>query len=387
MDHPSASGTLQFTRLELTNWRNFTAASVKLADRAFLVGPNASGKSNLLDAFRFLRDLTAVGGGFQAALESRGGVSRVRSLAARTNPSVRLAVGMGTADKPNAWAYEIVFGQQSRGRRLPQVETERVFRDGVAVLDRDAQSEDQERRTQTYLEQVNANREFRDVADFFRSVRYLHILPQLVREPSRTVSRSDDPFGSDFLEQVAKTPERTKKARLKRIADALRVAIPQLLELEEYRDEVGAPHLRGRYSHWRAKGVWQDETQFSDGTLRLLGLLWVLQEGSGPLLLEEPELSLHPEVVRHLAPLIYRMSRRNGRQVILSTHSSDLFWDEGISLDEILLLTPEGEGTSVRQASHFQDMRDVLDGGGQLADAILARTRPADARQLLMFDW
>jgi hypothetical protein len=87
---------------------------------------------------------------------------------------------------------------------------------------------------------------------------------------------------------------------LKRIRNALKVAVPQLAEIELTRDKRGSPHLRGRYEHWRPHGAWQAEDQFSDGTLRLMGLLWSAITGSGPLLLEEPELSLHPEVVRFI---------------------------------------------------------------------------------------
>lgn len=54
---------LRFTHLRLENWRNFTSVDTELARRVFLVGPNASGKSNMLDVFRFLHDLVAVGGG------------------------------------------------------------------------------------------------------------------------------------------------------------------------------------------------------------------------------------------------------------------------------------------------------------------------------------
>lgn len=381
----AARETLRFTRLEITNWRNFTAASVRLGQRVFLVGPNASGKSNLLDAFRFLQDIADVGGGFQAAVEERGGVSRLRSLAARSNPSVRVSVRLGTEEEPDRWVYELTFGQQTRGRRLPQIETERVTRNGESVLRRRATREDDELRTQTMLEQVASNREFREISEFLRSMRYLHILPQLIREPERATPYIDDPYGSDFLEQVARTNSRTKKARLRRIAKALRVAIPQLEELEEYRDETGSPHLRGRYQHWRGKGAWQDESQFSDGTLRLMGLLWVLQDGAGPVLLEEPELSLHPEVVRQLPQLLQRIANRSGRQVIVSTHSTDLFLDEGIALDEVLILTPEGEGTTVSQAENIREISELLEGGGMLRDAILARTRPPDAHQLALF--
>ena len=61
--------SLRFTHLRLENWRNFSRVDVDLQSRAILVGPNASGKSNLLDVFRFLGDLTSVGGGLQAAVQ------------------------------------------------------------------------------------------------------------------------------------------------------------------------------------------------------------------------------------------------------------------------------------------------------------------------------
>src|SRR5574341_843519 len=74
---------MRFTRIILDNWRNFGHVDVTLENRAFLVGPNASGKSNFLDAFRFLRDLVLPGGGFISAVNTRGGIVRLRNLAAR----------------------------------------------------------------------------------------------------------------------------------------------------------------------------------------------------------------------------------------------------------------------------------------------------------------
>ncbi|MBM3460014.1 MAG: chromosome segregation protein SMC, partial [Armatimonadetes bacterium] len=68
----TATPARRFTRIELQNWRNFTRVGVDLPRRAFLVGPNASGKTNFLDAFRFLQGLVAVGGGFQDAVARRG---------------------------------------------------------------------------------------------------------------------------------------------------------------------------------------------------------------------------------------------------------------------------------------------------------------------------
>lgn len=375
---------LRFCKLSLANWKNFAQIEVELQQRVFLVGPNASGKSNFLDAFRFLRDIASPGGGFQDAVARRRDVKAIRCLAARKNPNVEISVEMEATDGVR-WTYVLAFNQDSQQR--PQLKKERVIRNGTTLLDRpnDDDRTDPARLTQTFLEQVNANVEFRDIATFFASIRYLHIVPQLVRDPDRWVSRANDPFGGDFLETVAKTPEKTRAARLRRIGEALKVAVPQLAQIELWRDGRGTPHLRGKYEHWRPQGAWQTEEQFSDGTLRLLGLLWVTMESGGPLLLEEPELSLHPEIVRHLPQLFARAQRRSGRQIILSTHSPDLLRDEGIGLDEVLLLTPRREGTEVKPAAEFAEIRDLLEGGSTLADAVIPKTRPAKADQLSFF--
>jgi predicted ATPase len=58
---------MRFTRLALENWRNFRSVDVPLAQRVFVVGPNASGKSNLLDTIRFLRDVADRAGGLSRA--------------------------------------------------------------------------------------------------------------------------------------------------------------------------------------------------------------------------------------------------------------------------------------------------------------------------------
>lgn len=383
---PGGRAALRFSRIRLENWRNFVRIDTALQRRVFLVGPNASGKSNLLDVFRFLHDLVSVGGGLEEAVRRRGGLSRLRCLAARNPSDVVIGVELAGEDGGPVWEYELRLTQDRRQR--PVVTRERVTRSGRDVLARSAgtEKEDPERLTQTHLQQVNVNREFRAVADFFASVRYLHIVPQLVREPDRSAGRRNDPYGGDFLEQVAGTPEKTLRARLRRIPAALRVAVPQLRALELWRDARGTPHLRGKYEHWRPRGAWQGEDQFSDGTLRLLGLLWAVLDGTGPLLLEEPELSLHPDVVRFVPQMLARMQRHTGRQVMLSTHSSDLLRDEGIGLDEVLLLIPGDEGTGVRPASEFREIEALLEGGASLAEAVIPRTRPPHASQLSRFD-
>lgn len=379
---------MRFTHLNLDNWRNFLHVNVELQRRVFLVGPNASGKSNVLDALRFLRDIAdPQGGGLQAAVAKRGGVSQVRSLHARRNPNVGIEVSLDLNGAGGLWRYRLEFSQDNQ--RTPRVSAERVWQGSQIILDRPDREdrEDPSRLTQTHLQQVNANKRFRQVAEALAQIRYLHLVPQLVREPDRSVGRVRDPFGGDFLEQLARTPKKTLEARLRRIKDALRVAVPQLEELTLDRDTAtGVPHLRGLFRHWRPNAGWQSEEQFSDGTLRLLGLLWVFLDGSAPLLLEEPELSLHAEVVRYIPQIMAGLNRRSSRQVIVSSHSWQLLSDEGIAPEEVLLLRPSPEGTTIEHAGAIQEVRALIEGGASMAEAVLPRTAPAGLEQLGLFE-
>ena len=375
---------MRFTHVHLENWRNFTRVNVPLQQRMFLVGPNASGKSNLLDAFRFLRDIVRVGGGLEKAVADRGGVSRLRSLAARRYPEIVVDVEIGEDDSPE-WRYLIAIIQDNRGRTT--IKEEKVWKGGELLLNRPDDNDllDKELLHQTHLEQNNSNRNFREIATFFDTIRYYHIVPQLIREPDRSVGKKFDPYGGDFLEQVASTTKKTQDSRLRRIESALRVAVPQLQKLDIERDNRGVPHLKGKYEHWRSRGAWQSEVDFSDGTLRLMGLLWALFDGQGPLILEEPELSLHAEVASHVPAMmasIQRSQRRQARQILVSTHSSDLLRDLGIAPDEVLLLRPKQGGTQVEVGIEVKEIRQLLEAGLSVAEAVLPQTRPPKAEQL-----
>ena len=378
---------MRFSKIHLENWRNFTRVDAPLQQRMFLIGPNASGKSNLLDVFRFLRDLVRVGGGLEKAVEDRGGVSRLRSLAARRYPDIVIDVEIEDNDEL-IWRYRIGIAQDNNSR--PFLKEEKIWKAKTLLLDRPDKRdlEDRELLRQTHLEQINSNRNFREIADFFNTIRYYHIVPQLIRDPERSVGKKFDPFGGDFLEQIASSPKKTQESRLRRIQDALRVAVPQLQELSQFKDDRGVPHLRARYDNWRSKDAWLTKADFTDGTLRLMGLLWALLDGTGPLILEEPELSLHSEVASHIPQMmasIQKSQRKQARQILVSTHSSDLLRDEGIAPDEVLLLHTTPGGTTVEVSKDITEIKQLLDAGLPLADAVLPHTRPPRSEQLSFF--
>ena len=366
-------------RLIAKNWRNFQEIDVPLRERQFIVGPNASGKSNLLDVFRFLRDIAkAEGGGLQKAISDRGGVSKIRCLSAGQDSEVAIEVHISdTPDAPATWRYSVGFRQADHGNCQVHLTHERVWREDELLLDRpDADDNaDPDRLIQTALEQNAANAKFREIGQFLRSVTYLHLVPQLIRFADVIQGKviEDDPFGQGFLERVASVHPSTRRSRLKKIEHTLKIAIPQFEKLEFIRDSTGRPHLQARYSHWCEKEEGQRENQFSDGVLRLIGLLWGLLEGDSVILLEEPELSLNIGIVSQLAPSISRLQRSGGSQVLVSTQSNVLLIEPGIDGTEVLLLIPEKEGTVIKISSDIDHIRVLLEAGLTAGEVVLTR--------------
>jgi predicted ATPase len=374
------------THLALKNWRNFRSLDIPLREVTFLLGPNASGKSNVLDVFRFLRDISKTqGGGLQKAVIDRGGMTTLRCLHARRDPDVQIDVSLAeSADESPAWRY--VLGFEGKGVGPIRITKEQVWQGGVLLLDRPTKDDinDPMLLTQTHLEQIQTNAPFRELGDFFAATTYLHLVPQLLKFADKLGGRrlDDDPFGQGFLERLAKTPEKTRNARLRKIETALAMAVPQFKQLDFRTDALGHPHLHARYEHHRPNAGWQSEEHFSDGTLRLLGLLWALQEGSSLLLLEEPEISLNDAIVKEIPLMLNRLQRNKKvrRQIILSTHSEALLSNPGIDGRGVILLEASQNGSTARTINS-EESADIQV-GLSVADVVLPKTRPTTVNQL-----
>lgn len=374
------------TRLLLKNWRNFRDADMPFGDTTYLLGANASGKSNLLDVFRFLRDISKVqGGGLQKAVADRGGISKLRCLHARRDPEVRIEIYLKDGD--DEWTYIIGFKPEGKGAQRLLVSCEEVTKNGNKVLCRPDKGDkgDATRLTQTHLEQIHANAEFRDIANFFGEITYLHLVPQLLKFGDRIGGQrlDDDPFGQGFLERIARASEASRRSRLKKIGSALQMAVPKFEELAFEKDEItGRPHLKARYAHHRPHAGWQREDQFSDGTLRLLGLLWSLLEGNSLLLLEEPELSLNDAIVKQIPLMLRRIQQqtKRRRQVIITTHSEALLSNLGIDAKGVLIIASGENGSTVSPLTKSEKL--AIEDGFTVAEIALPKTRPSSADQL-----
>ena len=378
---------MQITHVTAHNWRNFKNLDFAVADRLLIVGPNAAGKSNLLDLFRFLGDISRKGGGLAAALESRGGLSRARCLFARNNHKGELAIMVDLRDGEDEWRYELAIKGKKGGHNHPIVVREIVTRNGSELLSRPDANDDRDpdQLTQTHLEQISANREFRPIAEYFAKVNYFHLVPQMIRYP-QAGGASPRVFGSSMIADMNATPVRTRQAWFRRIERALQSAVPGFETLRLEVDKAGQPHLIAGYRNWRRNPSEQNETDFSDGTLRLIGLLWTIissPANGGVLLLEEPELSLNAAVVQKLASLLAMAQRGTSMQVILSTHSPELLDDEGIRPGEVLVLQVTSDATVANQLSEIAEVEAQISADLPLSDVVAELINPGDLTGLI----
>jgi predicted ATPase len=386
---------MRISKLILINWKNFKKIDIDLPYRTFIVGSNASGKSNLLDAIRFLRDIVKQGGGLQEAIFSlRGGISKIRCTAARSNTDITVGIIVNNENDRPEWEYELTFNQTGGGiadlRVIVKKEFLRNIINGNIHIDRGLKSKEKESDYQlafTYVEQASRNEEFKTFVNFLGDVSYLHLIPQLVRDPKSFLktSKGEDFYGRDFLEKVQKLNKKISASYIKKIEQALKYAVPNFDKLNFEQDEMGIPHFEAIFKQWRGHGVKYQEQDFSDGTLRLIGLLWALQDGTKPILLEEPELSLHSSIIRQLPDIIYQLQKKKSgkRQVIITTHSYEIVDNKGILADEILLISTDGkEGSNIQPATSFPEIKTYLQCGTSIGNLLVARSTPQHVNQL-----
>jgi hypothetical protein len=323
----------------------------------------------------------------QKAVNDRGQLSKLRCINARKDPEVFIDVELEVTPGESPWTYSLGFKGEGKANNRVIITREKVCHGDLKVLERPNadDAKDKDRLTQTYLEQINANSNFRDIAHFFSEITYLHLVPQLLKFGDVIGGNvlDQDPFGQGFLQRIAAAGEKIRNARLRRIQNALEKVVPHFRELRFRRDQIsGAPHIEANYAHWRPAGAWQRENQFSDGTLRLIGLLWALMEGSSLLLLEEPELSLNEEIVSRLPGLIRQVQKqsKNQRQVIITTHSDPLLSDPSIGSESVVRFLSTQDGTQVSPPSPQEEI--MLKSGLPVGQVLLPATRPLAADYL-----
>ena len=344
------------TSIRLVNFKNFADETLRVGPFTVIVGANASGKSNIRDAFRFLH---GIGRGYTLAeilgrKYGGGGQVEWRSIRGAANEIIRfgqslfsLEVGVNLngielhysievsslPDKDNPqkidkfWVSReqlisgatSVFHSYGSGER-PEIEESLepyidihpdkpfltqllLYRQKVELLSPDDQA---------VAEQLHS---------IFANMRFLELSSAQMREPSFPGANILGDSGENLptvLEEICADPERKKI-----LADWLSELTPMdVADFEFPRDPRGRVYLM----LGEANGRKVSADSASDGTLRFLAMLAALlsENSKGLYFFEEIDTGIHPARQWLLLELIEKQAAKNNIQIMTTTHAPDL---------------------------------------------------------------
>ncbi|MGP1346292.1 MAG: AAA family ATPase [Phycisphaerales bacterium] len=334
------------TRLALRQFKSIESCEIEFQPLTVLVGRNGVGKSNILDALRFITD--SLQSTLEHAIRERGGIDQVRrkSLGGRpTNPgiAVRVAIPDGTAE----YSFRIA-AMPNRGFR---VDRERcIVRDKDDSIRADFNLRNGEFRwnlkhaapaitpDRLMLIALSGMEEFRPVYDVLTRMTFHNLNPEVMKYPGRPEPGDRLAGDGHNIASVIKRLQHSAPSELERVVaylQALGIPIKKVLhkhagvlETVEVAQEVE--------TQTGPKNSLFDAVSLSDGTIRALGILISLvsarsEDKAGPSLIgiEEPETALHPAAVGALVDALIEGSEST--QILLTCHSPDMLDHESIT--------------------------------------------------------
>jgi len=332
------NSTSRFGRVSIRGFRRLCDVDLELRPLSVLIGANGIGKTSLLDAFSMLAG--SAQGGLNSAISEFSGLSALITYDRDDKLSLGISMevpGQAPLDyllciKPQGTAYVIEEETLSQKRRPAPPPFKHIDSHGADVKYFEVDENRLVRPTwehnplETSLSQVP--KMFREPEEFRRrlaSSTFYHVLnveprsPVRLPQPMRPASLPGR-NGEDLVSCLFYLRE-ADRDRFEAVEDSLRTAFPGFQRLDFPPVAAGTLAMTWRDSSF-SKPLYMH--QLSEGMLRFLWLATLLQSPglTALTLLDEPEVSLHPELLSLLADLLREASSRT--QLVVATHSDRL---------------------------------------------------------------
>lgn len=379
------------TRLNLEKWKSFgpKRRPLTLSPLTVLVGPNASGKSNVFDALRFLQGLAlgysvddVLRGRSEGGRETWSGIRGGPQEAARSGKTFRI-----TTEWSEGWSHELAVDTGPLASVAMDVfsdvngevfsthaaslkgNVERNPAGGLNVAVRGAGTGNRPsvlvRDLMSVVSQLEPDARFAPevlptVQAYVRAVRslfFLDIQPRLMRAPSplgRSLGLSGEHIAAAVHELSVERRRDVVDWLAELCAPRVKALVPELIEKVQevflFLEEDDGTRVSAR--------------SLSDGTLRFLGTLVALMttpEGS-TVLLEEPDVGLHPARVHLLAEFLEQITAERRIQVLATSHSPTLLahLSERAFLDVLAFDRDDEDGSTIvhqiRELKNFEKL-------------------------------
>jgi predicted ATPase len=371
-------------RLRVTNFRSFRELDLELSPFSVVVGANASGKTNFVQLFRFLRDVAIVG--FDVAIARQGGVEQIRGSHVGKSEPLTIELEGAFAErtlltyaniKPRRYHYSFTI-QFTRGRAGYRVAEERfrVWLEGAEAKQHAATL----MRHGNHFEMVLPSALFKKVSPKPAELAVNKLAPSdsilqmfwIIPIPRpKPVFAALGELGAcvsaivayDFDVDAMKRPTRIEsRPQLQENGANLASTLRELFRSREQRRtfhrilQQFLPEVQGvsvqveaetsvsyslREQHLGQRRLPSDS--LSDGTVMLIGLIVALYfTQTSLLIIEEPDRHLHPALIGRLMHHLKETAWR--QQILVTTHNPEVV--RHTPLESLLLVQRDREGFS-----------------------------------------
>ena len=317
-----------FVRLDRLSVQGFTTIksleNFKPGDINVLIGENGSGKSNFIALFRFLSWMTSGGGNLQEYVARCGGAHTLLFDGPETTHEIVVDLGLTTESGDNAYQFRLSYASGDTF-----IFTEEKYRYISSGFPQNAPSPNWKEMDPGKKESgLFARTEEQDQTAYVLLSLLNKIIVYQFHDTSQTCRMrqkwrvNDGRWLKEDAGNLAAFLFRLKEHEsfyYRRIVDTISLNLPF------FTDFVLEPDYDSILLRWKERGsdVVLDASQASDGMLRFIALVTLLSQPENDLpeilLLDEPELGLHPYAIRTIADLVHSVSSHS--QVFLATQS------------------------------------------------------------------
>jgi predicted ATPase len=307
-------------RIEVEGYKSIANTDITLRPLNVLVGPNGAGKSNLISVFGLLGSI--VNGELQLAVARAGGASTLLYGGQKQTEQLRLRCYFGV----NQYEAELV----------PAAADDLVFQREICYF------HDASRYERPFYEIIGSGMRESNLANWRDSahgamIRYcrdamtgwrvFHFHDTSAQAGAKQKQPLNDnielrPDAANLAPFLLRLRE-TDPSSYDRVVDAIRAVAPFFRDFRLIPDRVNEERVQLEWLH-RDSDAYFNAHSLSDGTLRFMCLMTLLLQPNPPsvIVIDEPELGLHPFAITQLAETLHAISET--RQLIVSTQSVTL---------------------------------------------------------------
>jgi len=385
---------MSIKRIEVRNFKSFKELKIDPGKFNVIIGANASGKSNFVHIFEFLRDITS--SGLDNAISMQGGVEYLRNMNIGASEPLSIKV---VSDQEFRWGletkvgligvktyeatYEFALRFNKRGsgfrivndelsqkckffkleRKGKKIEEKEILGDGEILISRSngrvkidlnippnvlLKKEDifppflQEETLPEHKLLLETPYFPPPLEDIFSEISIYDFDPRLAKKATPITGKAELEEDGINLPIILKniTENREKRRKLLNLIKDL-LPFVENLDVEKFADKSLLFKLKESYF----KTQYLPASLISDGTINMTALIVALYFEKKPfVIIEEPERHIHPYLISKVVEMMKDVSQTQKKQIVVTTHNSEFVKYAG--LENILLVSRNEDGFS-----------------------------------------